>query len=170
MLPCLLVVLGIVARFVPHLPNMTPVGAAVLFGGAYLGKRYALLVPLAILLATDLVIGLHATIPFTWGSFLLIGLLGLWLRDRKRPLPIIGAAAAGSTLFFLVTNFGVWAVSGMYPKDLGGLLTAYVAALPFYGNMLVGDLLYVGALFGGYEAIRVWLAQREAGAVSRAYE
>ncbi|MBI4343638.1 MAG: hypothetical protein HY601_02355, partial [Candidatus Omnitrophica bacterium] len=71
-----LLLLGVVARLVPHPPNATPVMAIALFGGTYLSKRWALLLPLAILVLSDLVLGWYPGISFTWGAFLLTGLLG----------------------------------------------------------------------------------------------
>ena len=75
--------------------------------------------------------------------------LGFWLRGRRRILPIIGTVLASSVLFFVVSNLAVWVVSTSYPKTWGGLVTCYVAAIPFFRNTLLGDGLYVSVLFGG---------------------
>ena len=145
-----LLLLGIVARLVPHPPNATPVMAIALFGGAYLSKRWAILLPLAILLISDVLIGWHNTVPFTWGAFVLTGLLAWWVRARPGAGRILLAALGGSALFFLVTNFGVWWVGELYPRTRAGLWECYVAAIPFYRNTLLGDLSYTTALFGLY--------------------
>jgi hypothetical protein len=78
-------------------------------------------------------------------------------------LRLAAASIAGSVLFFVVTNFGVWARDGLYPHTLAGLANCYVAALPFFQNGLVGDLFFTGALFGGFEFLR-----RSAPALSQA--
>ena len=126
-----LIALGVIARLIPHPWNASPVAAFALFGGAYLAKRWAIALPLAIVALSDLLLGLHATIPFTWGAFALTGLIGWWIRRQPSPARILAGALAGSGLFFVITNFGVWLVGGLYPRTLDGLLACYVAAIPF---------------------------------------
>ncbi len=138
------------ARLAPHPPNVTPIAAIALFGGACLGGRVqAFLMPLAALFLSDLVIGLHGQMPMVYGSFALIVTLGFWLRGRRRALPVACATILGSVIFFVATNFGVWAFGSLYPRTAGGLLACYVAAVPFFGGTLLGDILYSAALFGG---------------------
>ena len=147
------------SRLIPHPPNFAPIGAMALFGGAcFAVKRVAFLVPLGAMLVSDLAIGLlsgdlslglHALITVVYGSFALIVCLGFWLRGRRKVVPIAGAALASSVLFFVLTNFGVWALGSLYPKTWDGLVTCYVAAIPFFHNTLLGDVVYVTVLFGG---------------------
>jgi len=139
------------SRLIPHPPNLTSITAFALFGGAYFSdKRLAFLVPLAALLLSDLVLGVYRHMEIVYASFALIVCIGLWLQRHRSPLNIAGAALASSVLFFLLTNFGVWAFDSMYPKTLDGLVACYVAAIPFFKNMLEGDLLYTFVLFGGF--------------------
>jgi hypothetical protein len=143
-----LIVLGVVARLVPHPPNATPVMAIALFGGTYLARRWAILLPMAILVASDLVLGWHPDIAFKYAAFALTGTLAFWIRPSPTPGRILTAAVAGSLLFFVVTNVGVWAAGGLYPPTPAGLRECFVLALPFYRNTLMGDLAYTAALFG----------------------
>jgi hypothetical protein len=83
-------------------------------------------------------------------SFALIVAIGLWLQKHRTVLPIVGAALVSSVLFFVVTNFGVWVFDSLYPKTLEGLIACFVAAIPFFRNTLLGDLLYTAVLFGGF--------------------
>ncbi len=153
-----MVLAAAVSRLLPHLPNFTPIAAMALFGGARLAdRRLAFLVPLAALFLSDLVIGLHAGMPFVYGSFALIVGLGLRLRERRSALPIAGAALAGSLLFFVVTNFGTWAVGGIYPRTPAGLAACYLAAIPFFGPTLAGDAIYTTLLFGGLALAVRWV-------------
>ena len=55
---------------------------------------------------------------------------------------------SGGFLFFVLTNFGVWGIDNLCPKTTAGLVDCYVAAIPFFRNMLLGDLLYSALLFG----------------------
>jgi len=153
--PVGMIFLGVFMRLIPHPPNLAPISAMALFGGSYLPKRYAFILPLSALFLSDLVLGFYGkTMLFVYGSFLLIGFLGLQLRRNKKPLKIIGVSLFSSLIFYLITNFGVWAVTGMYAKTLAGLMESYIMALPFFRNTFVGDLLYTGLFFGAYELVR----------------
>ncbi len=144
------------SRLLPHPPNLTPLAAMALFGGAFFtDKRGAFAVTLGAMFLSDLVIGLHRGIPVVYGCFALIVCIGMWLRTRRRPLPVIAAALASSVLFYVVTNFAVWARGVLYPRTWEGLVACYVTAIPFFRNTLAGDLLYTAVLFGGFA-----LAQR----------
>ncbi len=151
--PLLIIVIAVCLRLLPHLPNVAPIGAMALFGGAYLNKKYALIIPLVAMFISDIFLGFHATMPFVYGSFLIIGLVGMWLKKRKSIQTIIGASLFSSFLFFVVTNFGVWIVGDLYPKTLSGFVKCYIYALPFFRNTIIGDLFYVGLFFASYELI-----------------
>ena len=140
------------SRLLPHPYNFAPVGALALFGGAqFTDKRAAFLVPLAAMLLSDLVIGFYAHMEWVYSSFALITCIGLWLRSHRTTWRIAGASLTASTLFFLITNFGVWVNSTTtYAKGLSGLVVCYVAAIPFFGNTLMGDGFYCLVLFGGF--------------------
>jgi len=149
-----MIFLAAALRLIPHPPNFTPVAAMALFGGAYLSeRRLAFGLPLAALLLSDAVLGFYQGMIWVYGSFALIVCLGLQLRSRRRLLPIAGAALAGSVLFFVVTNFGVWASGGLYPRTLTGLGACYAAAIPFFQNTIAGDLVYTALLFGGFAIV-----------------
>lgn len=157
MLALFLLVLGIASRLVVHVPNFTPVLALALFGGVYLSPRRAVVMPLAFMMVSDLVIGGHDTILFTWGSVALISLLGLLIRSRKSFWNIAGMSFLSAILFFVVTNFGAWLV--MYPKTVGGLQMCFWAAVPFFRDTLVSTLVYSFVLFGGHEILVQWVAK-----------
>jgi hypothetical protein len=149
-----MIFLAAASRLIPHPPNFTPLAAMALFGGAYISdKRLAFGLPLAALLLSDAVLGFYRDMIWVYGSFALIVWLGLQLQSRRRLLPIAGAALAGSVLFFAITNLGVWASGGLYPRTLTGLGTCYVAAIPFFQNTLAGDLVYTALLFGGFALV-----------------
>lgn len=148
---------ALAARFFPHLPNFTPVGALALFVGAYLAPKtkWALLLPLPILFLSDVFIGFYEAqiMALVYSSFLLYGAIGFLVSRNKNPLAIIGGTFGGALLFFLVTNFGVWAFSGLYEKSFAGLVNAYLLAIPFFRSTLLGDLAYTGLFFGAYEIL-----------------
>ncbi len=149
-----MILAAIFSRLIPHPPNFAPLSAVALFSGAYFSsKKQAFLIPLLALFFSDLILGFHSTMPVTYLSFLLIVFIGLWLKEKRSVIYIAEASVASSILFFVTTNFGVWAFSQLYPKTIGGLLTCYVAAIPFFHNTLLGDLFYTGVLFGGFALV-----------------
>lgn len=156
-----LIAFAVFSRLLPHPPNIAPVAAVAIFAGSLLPRGYALSLPVIIMVISDLIIGLHPTIVYTWGSFVLIALMsGKLLNKRLKPWPILGMSLAASALFYLITNFGVWTEGRLYPATLAGLMDCYYMALPFLRNTLVGDLVYTGALFGLYAVARQTLLAR----------
>ena len=126
------------SRFIPHPPNFTSLLALSFYVPAILGIIYlpALVISFFI---TDFFIGFHSTTFFTWGSVLIIGLVTKFFRNNIF-LRLIGAVSA-SLIFFIFTNFGVW-VLGSYGYSYEGLITCYIAAIPFYTNTLLSTLIY----------------------------
>jgi len=138
-------------RLVPHPPNFSPIDAMALFSGAYLGRRWlAFAAPFLALLLSDAVLGFYQGMEFQYVSVALIVILGAIVLPRTS-IPRVGAASlASSILFFVVSNFGTWVVSGIYPHTVAGLASCYVAAVPFFQNTVAGDLFYSALLFGGF--------------------
>ncbi len=153
---------AVILRLLPHAPNFAPIAAMALFGGTYLNKKYALLVPLSAMIVSDFFIGFYdLKLEFAvWGSFLLIGFIGLWLKKHKNISNIIGATLCGSVLFFIITNFAVWAFSPWYSHNFSGLAQCYILAIPFFRSTLFGDLFYVGVMFGVYELVCLTVKKR----------
>lgn len=145
----LLVLSAVVLRFMPQPPNFTPILALALFSGVFLRNHFlSVAAPLGVMLITDLFLGWHSTILFVYGAFVLMVAAGWMLRKRVSVMNIAGAGISGSLLFFLITNFGVWMTGTLYPKTWEGLAAAYVAAIPFFHNMIIGTLLYSAFFFG----------------------
>jgi hypothetical protein len=148
-----LALLAVLGRFWPHAANVTPLYAVALFAAAVFPRGYGLWVPVVAMVASDLVLVLHETVLFTWTGMLLFVALGGGLRRDRGAGRIALAALAGSTGFFLWTNFGVWLASGMYAHTWAGLLQCYTLALPFFRNSVLGDVAFSAALFGVYELV-----------------
>ncbi len=159
-----LTVLAAMLRLAPHPPNFTPVGSVALFGGARLRGWQAYCVPLLAMLVTDPIRsrmeGSYAA--YSWGTLVVYGcfvvnvLLGrIFLRHSSKVGRIALVALAGSVQFFLITNFfSWWGAVAFYPQTFAGLLECYVAALPFFGRTILGDLFYSGVLFSVYALLR----------------
>ena len=142
--------LGILTRFIPHMPNFVPLAAVALFSGVYWNKKHGYLVPLAIYVVSDLIMGLHAVVLFTWGSIVAIYFLGKLLKKRKTVVNTTLFTFVSSVLFFIISNLGVW-IMGWYPRTTEGLIQCYVYALPFFRTSLISNFAYVAIFFGSYE-------------------
>jgi hypothetical protein len=151
-------------RLFPHPPNFSPIDAMALFSGAYLGRRgLAFVAPMAALLLSDAILGFYSGMWVTYFSVALIVVIGWTALARVTVLRLGAAALCSAVLFFLITNLGVWGLSGMYAHNLDGLAACFVAAIPFFQNTLAGDLFYVTLLFGGFAVAERLLPQLREG-------
>ena len=138
-------------RLLPHWPNVSPVAAMALFGGAYFAdKKMAFIVPCVALFLSDLILGLHNTMIFVYAGFAITVAIGFLLKNRVNVTNTAFAAVASSVLFFLLTNLGAWMTSGLYAKSAAGLMQAYAAGIPFFQNSLLGNLVFSAVIFSGY--------------------
>ena len=151
-------------RIIPHMPNFSPIGAMALFGGAYLSnKYYAFIIPILSLWLSDIIINnfiLNYYDQFTWfypgfiwqyASFGIIILMGYFLLKKITLKKVLMTSIGSSLIFFVITNFGVWASGSMYPLNVNGLISCFVLAIPFYKGTLLGFLFYSSFLFGVFE-------------------
>ena len=151
LLALLMIAVAAAVRIVPHPWNFTPIGAMALFSGAVLrDRRLAFLFPLLALFAGDIFVGIHKLMFVVYASFAVNIAIGLWLRDRRTLARITLATLLGAIQFFIVTNFAVWQFLSGYPHTGTGLVTCYMAGIPFFWNTLAGDAFYVALLFGSY--------------------
>ena len=151
----MMILLAALSRLLPHPPNVAPITALALFGGAYLDRKHTFIVPLAAVLISDYFLGFYEGMIWVYASFIAIGFVGLWLRKHRTAANIAGASVFGSVLFFVVTNFGAWATyTDTHPRSLDGVIASYVAAIPFFRNTLLGDACFVALLFGVYAIVR----------------
>jgi hypothetical protein len=163
-----LVVLAVVSRIFSlenQWYNFASIGAISLFSGVvFKNKPFAVMLPLAAILASDIVLHFTSGIGFygisqlfVYVSMIAIALFGRTMK-KANAVNIFGYAISSSLIFFILTNFGTWfagffptaAMPAMYPMNMGGLITCFEMGLPFYRNTLVSDLLFSGVLFGVY--------------------
>jgi hypothetical protein len=160
-----MILLAALSRLIPHPANFAPVGGMALFGAAWFSKRYwSFIIPIVSMWISDLVLNnvvygqyfdgfvwFYGGSLFTYGAFALIVLFGMFTLKKVRIPNLIVSALGASVIFFLVSNFGVWLSTGMYPHTAAGLGACYVAGIPFFTNTLAGDLVYTAVLFGAFE-------------------
>ena len=174
------------SRLLPHMPNFAPITAMALFGAVYLSGRYAFIIPLVAMLISDYLLLyvnpfsspmfnfshlvpvqalFHSALPFVYVSFIISGLVGLWLKNHKTPVYIVLGAFFCSIQFFLLTNAAAW-MSGMYDRSIWGLWEAYIAGIPFFQGTLLGDFFDTTLLFGAYELALRWRERLRPAAIS----
>jgi len=158
-----LIALGVAGRLLPHPPNFTPMAAIALFAGFIFVKRYMSIVAVvATMLLTDyFAFGYLSPDWFASKSMMVVYMALLFpivfrcfLQKKLGVMRIAGAALASSTVFFIATNFAVWAFSPMYEKTFAGLALCYTMAIPFFQNTIAGDMMWSGIVFGVYFALR----------------
>src|SRR5436190_6093354 len=142
--------------------NLNPVGALGLFGGARLKSWQAYVLPLGLMIGTDLALAFYmgdaeyglfdASRIWVYGCYALYVLIGrCMVGDSKSPYRIGGAALVGAAQFFLITNFCEWLrLPEYYSRDVWGLLTSYYRAIPFSLNSLAGDAIFTPVAFAAH--------------------
>lgn len=166
----IIILLAAFTRIMPHPPNFSPMAAIGLFGAAHFAKKWqAFFIPLIGIWISDLVINNYVYSSsssnivwfysgFYWQyiSYILIIFAGLFIFNRGISITkTVGGMISSSGIFFLVSNFGVWAGGTMYPKNFGGLITCYAAGVPFIHNTIISDVLFTTVLFGAYYLLQV---------------
>ncbi|PYK37843.1 MAG: hypothetical protein DME49_10030 [Verrucomicrobia bacterium] len=166
------VIVGLAAlsRLLPHPPNVTPIAAMALFAGAHFrNRKAAFLLPIAAMFLSDLVLGfavygsaLLKSQPVVYFCMLTAVAIGRLIRTNRSALKIASPTFGNAVMFYLVTNFAVWAWGALYPRTWSGLIACYTAAIPFFRNSLIGDITFVALLFGGFALLeRFFVSLRE---------
>ena len=136
----LFLVVGIFMRIMPFAPNFTPLLSIALLSGLYTKNKYFIILPISIMLVSDIIIGNHVTVFWVYTSLAIIFMLGYFV-SRSSYLQILQYSIFSSLIFFTVSNFGVW-VTGGYTFDFNGLLSCYISAIPFFKNTLFSTCLF----------------------------
>ncbi len=160
-----IIILGIFYRLIPHPPNFSPIYSISVFSSFLpieinnnkILKYFSFLIPIGILFITDLILGIHKTMVFNYIAFLSISFFSYFVFNRynrvsKTKLGII-LSLISSIWFFIVSNFGVWMLSGMYLKDINGLVLCYINAIPFLANSIISSIVFSVLIFYSYELI-----------------
>ncbi len=149
--------------------NFSPVGALSVYSGARIRGIGSFVLPLAVMVATDWILGALYygtgtwtwTTPFVYAAFVANIFLGRVLRSSENPFAVTGVAVAGSLQFFFTTNLGVWLTSGMYARTISGLVECFAAGLPFYRTTLISDVLFTCAIFLAHHFLAQKYSPRE---------
>ena len=152
--PISLILILAFARLIPHPPNFTPIIAVALISGYFFKNiNLSLLILLVAMLLSDLFIGFYENMIFVYASLLLITFVFHKISKKINFKNLFIYGFAGSLIFFIVSNFGVWALGSpglndvVYAKNLNGLIECYIMAIPFFQNTLLSTLLFVYSAF-----------------------
>ena len=167
-MPYLMIVLATLTRFIPHMPNFSPVYGALLFGGANMKKRDSIWFSALTLGASDVVLTkfiYHLNMgwvePIQMAAFVSIAMVG-WILQKRVSIGRLGfACLAAPGAFYLISDFGVWLGYGSYPHTWAGLIACYVAAIPYQGRITASTVLFSAILFGGQHIYAARAAQRK---------
>jgi len=161
-----LIVFDVMARALPHAPGVLPVAASGLFASRMLRTpTLAVIVPLAAMALSGLSLADDdwRVSLVVYAAIVLPAFAGMFSRHRRAAPMIAAMMLSCSLIFFVTTNFAVWAFSGMYPLTWQGLTQCYILALPFLERTVLGDMFWTAVLFGG-----AWLVQRGPALARRA--
>ena len=148
-----LIILAVLTRLLPHPPNVAPItGIALFAGNKFDNKWIGFILPLVCMFLSDLFLGFSSITLFVYLAFMMISYIGINSKKISN-----GTILGSSTLFFLLTNFGVWMMG--YPFTLAGLVSCYTMALPFFVNTIIGDLFFTHALSFSFSTIKEKLPQ-----------
>ncbi len=135
------------SRWIPHGANLSPVLALFLISG-WLVRRdrwYVLSLPLLAFYLSDLYLGFYPGWIFTYISLVFVMFFGFFMKKNLVSFLTLGWGVA--LFFFIISNFGVWVTSGLYPLNGEGLLLCYKMALPFFRASLTGTTLFLAGFY-----------------------
>lgn len=157
------VLIGIFGRYIPHIPNATPLLSLCLLSSLVFSRKMALFSVLITLIVSDVLLSLVTPFSafgtwtwFTYSGFVVLALLSFMVTLSTTFTRVIAITLISSLGYWAWTNLGVWCVSGMYPHTVSGLALCYAAALPFLRNALLGNMVWMAVFFGALK----WLEQR----------
>jgi predicted Fe-S protein YdhL (DUF1289 family) len=150
-----LILILTLSRILPHAPNFTPVIAvAIMSGYLFSNIKHCFLIVLFSMLVTDFFLGFYNNMIFVYGSLFLITFIFYKISKKISLKNLFIYSFVGSVIFFIVSNFGVWALGSIamngipYEKSLGGLIECYFYAIPFFGNTFISTIIFSYSAFG----------------------
>ena len=165
--PISLILILAFARLIPHPPNFTPIIAVAIVSGYFFKNiNLSLLTLLVAMLISDLFIGFYENMIFVYISLLLITLVFHKINKKINFKNLFIYGFAGSLIFFLVSNFGVWALGSLgvndlpYEKSLTGLIECYILAIPFFGNTFLSTIIFAYPAIFFYKSLATGTSSR----------
>ena len=165
--PISLILILAFARLIPHPPNFTPIIAVALISGYFFKNiNLSLLILLVAMLLSDLFIGFYKNMIFVYASLLLITFVFHKISKKINYKNLFIYCFAGSLIFFIFSNFGVWALGSpgvldvAYERNISGLVECYILAIPFFGNTFLSTLIFAYPGIFIYKSLPAWSGSR----------
>ena len=147
--PIGLILILALAKLIPHPPNFTPIIAVAIMSGYFFRNIYLSFAILLIsMLLADVFIGFYNNMLFVYLSLFLIAFVFFKISKKINFKNLFVYGFIGSLIFFIISNFGVWALGSpgvydvAYEKNLNGLVECYILAIPFFGNTFLSTLIF----------------------------
>ena len=142
-IPIGLILILAASRLIPHPPNFTPIIAVAIMSSYFFRNIYLSILTLIIsMLIADVFIGFYKNMLFVYTSLIIITFIFFRISKKIKYKNLYIFAFFGSLIFYLISNFGVWALDGLYEKNLNGLIECYILAIPFFGNTFLSTLIF----------------------------
>jgi len=141
--PIILILILALSRLIPHPPNFTPIIAVAILSGYFFKNLYlSFLVLITSMIVADFFIGFYDNMLVTYMTLIFISFTFYKVGSRLNYKNLFLFSLFGSLIFFIITNFGVWALGNFYEKNLKGLIECYILAIPFFGNTFLSTLVF----------------------------
>ena len=147
-IPMILFVLLVLSRMITDIPNFTATIALVIFTGYLIQNRLlGILVILTSQVASDLYLGIYSSMIFVYAAYISIALLSPIIMNKMNTKSVVLSSIISPSIFFIISNFGVWLTGSMYTFNLSGLITCYIAGIPFFDESLISTILFALTIF-----------------------
>ena len=166
-IPISLVFILAFARLIPHPPNFTPIIAVAIMSGYFFKNiNLSFFVLFIAMCLSDLFIGFYENIIFVYAALFIITFIFYKLSKKVNLKNLFIFSFAGSLIFFIVSNFGVWMLGSpglndiAYEKSLNGLMECYFMAIPFFGNTFFSTIIFAYSTTLIYKTLPAWSSSR----------
>jgi len=147
--PISLILILALARLIPHPPNFTPIVAVAIMSGYFFKNIYLSFATLIIsMLLSDLFLGFYENMIYVYISLILTSFIFYKISEKINFKNLFIYGFAGSVLFFIISNFGVWVLGSPglanvpYERNFYGLIECYILAIPFFPNTFLSTLIF----------------------------
>ena len=143
MIPVIMMTLLVISRMISDIPNFTATIALIMFTSYLIRDKFlSVLVILVSQIISDLYIGIYSSMFFVYGAYVFIALLSPIIMNKLSFKSVLISSLVTPTIFYIVSNFGVWITGSTYPLSLDGLIMCYVAGIPFFDETLLSTVVF----------------------------
>ena len=143
MIPIIMMTLLVISRMISDIPNFTATIALIMFTSYLIRDKFlSVLVILVSQIICDLYIGIYSSMFFVYGAYVFIALLSPIIMNKLSFKSVLISSLVTPTIFYIVSNFGVWITGSTYPLSLDGLIMCYVAGIPFFDETLLSTVVF----------------------------